>query len=228
MSRQAVRILRLFGDTKTKKVSANVGPEQEYFLVDKELYLKREDLRMCGRTLFGAKPPKGQELDDHYYGSIRPRVTAYMQDLDEELWKLGIYSKTKHNEVAPSQHEMAPVYCDCNTACDQNQLTMDIMKKVADRHGLVCLLHEKPFAGVNGSGKHDNWSLSTDSGENLFAPGKTPSQNAQFLLFLTAFIEGVDEYQELLRSTVAFAGNDHRLGAQEAPPPSFPSILETS
>ena len=218
MSRQAVRILRLFGDTKTKKVSANVGPEQEYFLIDKELYLKREDLRMCGRTLFGAKPPKGQELDDHYYGSIRPRVTAYMQDLDEELWKLGIYSKTKHNEVAPSQHEMAPVYCDCNTACDQNQLTMDIMKKVADRHGLVCLLHEKPFAGVNGSGKHDNWSLSTDSGENLFAPGKTPSQNAQFLLFLTAFIEGVDEYQELLRSTVAFAGNDHRLGAQEAPP----------
>ena len=218
MSRQAVRILRLFGDTKTKKVSANVGPEQEYFLIDKDLYLKREDLRMCGRTLFGAKPPKGQELDDHYYGSIRPRVTAYMQDLDEELWKLGIYSKTKHNEVAPSQHEMAPVYCDCNTACDQNQLTMDIMKKVADRHGLVCLLHEKPFAGVNGSGKHDNWSLSTDSGENLFAPGKTPSQNAQFLLFLTAFIEGVDEYQELLRSTVAFAGNDHRLGAQEAPP----------
>ena len=166
VSRQAVRILRLFGDTKTRKVIANVGPEQEYFLIDKELYLKREDLRMCGRTLFGAKPPKGQELDDHYYGSIRPRVTAYMQDLDEELWKLGIYSKTKHNEVAPSQHEMAPVYCDCNTACDQNQLTMDIMKKVADRHGLVCLLHEKPFAGVNGSGKHDNWSLATDSGEN--------------------------------------------------------------
>ena len=195
VSREAVRILRLFGDTKTKKVIANVGPEQEYFLIDKELYLKREDLRMCGRTLFGAKPPKGQELDDHYYGSIRPRVTAYMQDLDEELWKLGVYSKTKHNEVAPSQHEMAPVYCDCNTACDQNQLTMDIMKKVADRHGLVCLLHE-----------------------NLFAPGKTPSQNAQFLLFLTAFIQGVDEYQELLRSTVAFAGNDHRLGAQEAPP----------
>ena len=227
MSRQAVRILRLFGDTKTKKVSANVGPEQEYFLVDKELYLKREDLRMCGRTLFGAKPPKGQELDDHYYGSIRPRVTAYMQDLDEELWKLGIYSKTKHNEVAPSQHEMAPVYCDCNTACDQNQLTMDIMKKVADRHGLVCLLHEKPFAGVNGSGKHDNWSLSTDSGENLFAPGKTPSQNAQFLLFLAAFVAGVDEYQELLRSTVAFAGNDHRLGAQEAPPAVISIFLGT-
>ena len=218
VSAQALRILRLLGNTTATGVQAMVGSEQEYFLVDKELYLKREDLRMCGRTLFGAKPPKGQELDDHYYGSIRPRVTAYMQDLDEELWKLGIYSKTKHNEVAPSQHEMAPVYCDCNTACDQNQLTMDIMKKVADRHGLVCLLHEKPFAGVNGSGKHDNWSLSTDSGENLFAPGKTPSQNAQFLLFLTAFIEGVDEYQELLRSTVAFAGNDHRLGAQEAPP----------
>ena len=227
VSRQAVRILRLFGDTKTRKVIANVGPEQEYFLIDKELYLKREDLRMCGRTLFGAKPPKGQELDDHYYGSIRPRVTAYMQDLDEELWKLGIYSKTKHNEVAPSQHEMAPVYCDCNTACDQNQLTMDIMKKVADRHGLVCLLHEKPFAGVNGSGKHDNWSLATDSGENLFAPGKTPSQNAQFLLFLAAFVAGVDEYQELLRSTVAFAGNDHRLGAQEAPPAVISIFLGT-
>ena len=227
VSRQAVRILRLFGDTKTRKVIANVGPEQEYFLIDKELYLKREDLRMCGRTLFGAKPPKGQELDDHYYGSIRPRVTAYMQDLDEELWKLGIYSKTKHNEVAPSQHEMAPVYCDCNTACDQNQLTMDIMKKVADRHGLVCLLHEKPFAGVNGSGKHNNWSLCTDTGKNLFSPGKTPSQNAQFLLFLAAFVAGVDEYQELLRSTVAFAGNDHRLGAQEAPPAVISIFLGT-
>ena len=227
VSRQAVRILRLFGDTKTRKVIANVGPEQEYFLIDKELYLKREDLRMCGRTLFGAKPPKGQELDDHYYGSIRPRVTAYMQDLDEELWKLGIYSKTKHNEVAPSQHEMAPVYCDCNTACDQNQLTMDIMKKVADRHGLVCLLHEKPFAGVNGSGKHNNWSLGTDTGKNLFSPGKTPSQNAQFLLFLAAFVAGVDEYQELLRSTVAFAGNDHRLGAQEAPPAVISIFLGT-
>ena len=215
---QALRVLKLFGNEDVKCVKTSVGPEQEYFLVDREMFDKRKDLVFCGRTLFGAKPPKGQELDDHYYGSIRPRVTAYMQDLDEELWKLGIYSKTKHNEVAPSQHEMAPVYCDCNTACDQNQLTMDIMKKVADRHGLVCLLHEKPFAGVNGSGKHDNWSLATDSGENLFAPGKTPSQNAQFLLFLTAFIEGVDEYQELLRSTVAFAGNDHRLGAQEAPP----------
>ena len=218
VSRQAVRLLRLFGDNESSRVSAQVGPEQEYFLIDKELYQKREDLRMCGRTLFGAKLPKGQELDDHYFGSIRPRVTAYMQELDEELWKLGIYSKTKHNEVAPSQHEMAPVYCDVNTACDHNQLAMEVMKKVADRHGLVCLLHEKPFAGVNGSGKHNNWSLSTDTGKNLFAPGKTPSQNAQFLLFLTAFIQGVDEYQELLRSTVAFAGNDHRLGAQEAPP----------
>jgi glutamine synthetase len=218
VSRQALRVLRLFGDTTAAKVTPQVGPEQEYFLVDKEQYLKREDLRLCGRTLFGAKPPKGQELDDHYFGSIRPRVTAYMQDLDEELWKLGIYSKTKHNEVAPSQHEMAPIYCDANTACDQNQLTMEVMKKVADRHGLVCLLHEKPFAGVNGSGKHNNWSLATDTGKNLFAPGKTPSQNAQFLLFLTAFIQGVDEYQELLRSSVAFAGNDHRLGAQEAPP----------
>ena len=218
VSRQALRVLRLFGDHESKKVTAQVGAEQEYFLIDKALYQKREDLRMCGRTLFGAKPPKGQELDDHYFGSIRPRVTAFMQELDEELWKLGIYSKTKHNEVAPSQHEMAPVYCDANTACDHNQLAMEVMKKVADRHGLVCLLHEKPCAGVNGSGKHNNWSLCTDTGKNLFAPGKTPSQNAQFLLFLTAFIQGVDEYQELLRSTVAFAGNDHRLGAQEAPP----------
>ena len=218
VSRQAVRILRLFGDTETKKVTPQVGPEQEYFLVDKQMYLKREDLRLCGRTLFGAKPPKGQELDDHYYGSIRPRVAAFMRDLDEELWKLGVLSKTKHNEVAPAQHEMAPIYSDVNTACDQNQLTMEIMKKVADRHDLVCLLHEKPFAGVNGSGKHNNWSLATDTGKNLFAPGKTPSQSAQFLLFLTAFLEGVDNYQELLRSTVAFAGNDHRLGAQEAPP----------
>ncbi|MBQ1281699.1 MAG: glutamine synthetase III, partial [Oscillospiraceae bacterium] len=218
VSRQAVRILRLFGDTETQKVTPQVGPEQEYFLIDKKLYQQREDLRLCGRTLFGAKTPKSQELDDHYYGSIRPRVAAYMQELDEELWKLGIYSKTKHNEVAPSQHEMAPIYTDANTANDQNQLTMEIMKKVADRHDLVCLLHEKPFAGVNGSGKHDNWSLATDTGKNLFSPGKTPSQNAQFLLFLAAFIKGVDEYQELLRCTVAYAGNDHRLGAQEAPP----------
>ena len=227
VSRQAVRILRLFGDDKTQKVYAQVGPEQEYFLIDKQLYLQREDLRLCGRTLFGAKPPKGQELDDHYFGAIRPRVAAYMQDLDRELWKLGVLSKTKHNEVAPSQHEMAPIYCDCNAANDQNQLTMEVMKKVADRHGLVCLLHEKPFAGVNGSGKHNNWSLGTDTGKNLFSPGKTPSQNAQFLLFLAAFVAGVDEYQELLRSTVAFAGNDHRLGAQEAPPAVISIFLGT-
>ena len=218
VNKQALRILRLFGDTETRKVIPQVGPEQEYFLIDKELYLQREDLRLCGRTLFGAKPPKGQELDDHYFGSIRPRVSAYMKDLDEDLWKLGVYSKTKHNEVAPAQHEMAPIYGDANTANDHNQLTMEIMKKVADRHGLVCLLHEKPFAGVNGSGKHDNWSLCTDTGKNLFSPGSTPSQNAQFLLFLAAFLQGVDKYQELLRCTVAFAGNDHRLGAQEAPP----------
>ena len=218
VSRQAIRILRLFGDTETRRVTAQVGPEQEYFLIDKELFNRRKDLRMTGRTLFGAKPPRGQELDDHYYGAIKPRVAAYMKDLDETLWALGVPSKTKHNEVAPSQHEMAPVYTDANTACDQNQLVMEVMKKVADRHGLVCLLHEKPFAGVNGSGKHDNWSLSTDTGKNLFKPGSTPSQNARFLLFLAAFVKGVDEYQEFLRTTVATAGNDHRLGAQEAPP----------
>ena len=218
VSRQAIRILRLFGDTETKRVTAQVGPEQEYFLVDKELFKQREDLRFCGRTLFGAKPPKGQELEDHYFGAIKPRVAAYMKDLDETLWALGVLSKTKHNEVAPSQHEMAPIYSDANTACDQNQLAMEVMKKVADRHGLVCMLHEKPFAGVNGSGKHDNWSLSTDTGKNLFKPGSTPSQNAQFLLFLAAFIKGVDDYQDFLRATVAFPGNDHRLGAQEAPP----------
>ena len=227
VSREAVRILRLFGDEQTHRVTPQVGAEQEYFLIDKALYEKREDLKFCGRTLFGAKPPKGQELDDHYFGAIRPRVAAYMQDLDRELWKLGVLSKTKHNEVAPSQHEMAPIYCDCNAANDQNQLTMEVMKKVADRHGLVCLLHEKPFAGVNGSGKHNNWSLCTDTGKNLFSPGKTPSQNAQFLLFLAAFISGVDEYQELLRSTVAFAGNDHRLGAQEAPPAVISIFLGT-
>ena len=227
VSRQALRILHLFGDDKTQRVTAQVGAEQEYFLIDKALYEKREDLKFCGRTLFGAKPPKGQELDDHYFGAIRPRVAAYMQDLDRELWKLGVLSKTKHNEVAPSQHEMAPIYCDCNAANDQNQLTMEVMKKVADRHGLVCLLHEKPFAGVNGSGKHNNWSLGTDTGKNLFSPGKTPSQNAQFLLFLAAFVAGVDEYQELLRSTVAFAGNDHRLGAQEAPPAVISIFLGT-
>ena len=218
VSRQAVRILRLFGDTETRRVTAQVGPEQEYFLIDRKDYLQREDLRLTGRTLFGAKAPRGQELDDHYYGAIRPRVAEYMKDLDTELWKLGVLSKTKHNEVAPCQHEMAPVYTDANSSCDQNQLTMEMMKKVAERHGLVCLLHEKPFAGVNGSGKHDNWSLATDSGKNLFKPGKTPSQNAQFLLFLAAFLKGVDEYQDFLRATVAFPGNDLRLGAQEAPP----------
>ena len=227
VSREAVRILRLFGDEQTHRVTPQVGAEQEYFLIDKALYEKREDLKFCGRTLFGAKPPKGQELDDHYFGTIRPRVAAHMQDLDRELWTLGVLSKTKHNEVAPSQHEMAPIYCDCNAANDQNQLTMEVMKKVADRHGLVCLLHEKPFAGVNGSGKHNNWSLCTDTGKNLFSPGRTPSQNAQFLLFLAAFVAGVDEYQELLRSTVAFAGNDHRLGAQEAPPAVISIFLGT-
>ena len=218
VSKASVRILRLFGDTTTKRVIAQVGPEQEYFLVDKDMYKKREDLIMTGRTLFGAKPPRGQELADHYYGAIRPRVQAYMQDLDNELWQLGVFSKTKHNEVAPSQHEMAPIYTDANRACDQNQITMEMMKKVADRHNLVCLLHEKPFAGVNGSGKHDNWSLSKDTGENLFKPGSPPRENAQFLLFLTAFLKGVDEYQDMLRATVATPGNDHRLGAQEAPP----------
>ena len=218
VSRQAIRLLRLFGDTETRRVIAQVGAEQEYFLVDKALYNQREDLRLCGRTLFGAKPPKGQELEDHYFGAIRPRVAAYMKDLDEHLWALGVYSKTKHNETAPSQHEMAPIYCDANTACDHNQLIMEMMKKVADQHDLVCLLHEKPFAGVNGSGKHDNWSLSTDTGRNLFKPGSTPSQNARFLLFLAAFIKGVDDYQDFLRATVAFPGNDCRLGGSEAPP----------
>ncbi|MDY2982562.1 MAG: glutamine synthetase III, partial [Eubacteriales bacterium] len=218
LNKQAMRILKLFGNKDVKCVKTFVGPEQEYFLIDKSMYQKREDLKLCGRTLFGARPPKGQELDDHYYGAIKPRVAKFMQDLDEELWKLGVLSKTKHNEVAPAQHEMAPIYTDANTACDHNQLTMEIMKKVAERHGLVCLLHEKPFAGVNGSGKHDNWSLGTDTGRNLFKPGSTPSQNAQFLLFLAAFVKGVDEYQDFLRATVAFPGNDHRLGAQEAPP----------
>ncbi len=226
VSREAVRVLKLFGND-AHKVTAQIGAEQEYFLIDRELYLKRMDLRLCGRALFGAKPPKGQELDDHYFGAFRPRVAAYMKELDEELWKLGVLSKTKHNEVAPGQHEMAPIYTDANTASDQNQLVMETMKKVAERHGLVCLLHEKPFAGVNGSGKHINWSLSTDTGENLFSPGKTPSQNAVFLLLLAAFVKGVDEYQELLRCSVAFAGNDHRLGAQEAPPAIISIFLGT-
>ena len=218
VSRESVRILRLFGDTETQRVIASVGAEQEYFLLPKDLYAQREDLRLTGRTLFGAQPPKGQELDDHYFGTIRTRVSSFMKDLDEQLWRLGILSKTKHNEGAPCQHELAPIYTDANTACDSNQLIMEIMKKCAAKHNLVCLLHEKPFAGVNGSGKHNNWSLSTDTGRNLFSPGKTPSQNARFLLFLAAFIAGVDEYQDFLRCTVASAGNDHRLGGGEAPP----------
>ena len=218
VSREALRILRLFGDTETQRVIPSVGAEQEYFLLPKDLYAQREDLRLTGRTLFGAQPPKGQELDDHYFGTIRTRVSSFMKDLDEQLWRLGILSKTKHNEGAPCQHEMAPIYTDANTACDDNQLIMEIMKKCAAKHNLVCLLHEKPFAGVNGSGKHNNWSLSTDTGKNLFSPGKTPSQNARFLVFLAAFIAGVDEYQDFLRCTVASAGNDHRLGASEAPP----------
>ncbi len=218
VSREAVRILRLFGDQETQRVIVCVGPEQEYFLLPRDLYAQREDLRLTGRTLFGAQPPKGQELDDHYFGTIRTRVSAYMKDLDEQLWRLGILSKTKHNEGAPCQHELAPIYTDANTACDANQLIMEIMKKCAAKHNLVCLLHEKPFAGVNGSGKHNNWSLATDGGRNLFSPGKTPSQNAQFLLFLAAFIQGIDEYQDFLRCTVASASNDHRLGGGEAPP----------
>ena len=218
VSKQAVRILRLFGDNQTKRVTPCVGAEQEYFLLPKDMYAKRPDLRLTGRTLFGALPPKGQELDDHYFGTIRTRVSNFMKDLDEQLWRLGILSKTKHNEAAPCQHELAPIYSDANNACDANQLTMQVMKKCAAKHNLVCLLHEKPFKGVNGSGKHNNWSLATDTGKNLFSPGKTPRQNAQFMVFLAAFIQGVDEYQEFLRSTVASAGNDHRLGAHEAPP----------
>ena len=218
LNKQALRILRLFGDTQTIRVNTTVGPEQEYFLIDKKLYEKRRDLIYCGRTLFGAKPPKGQELDDHYFGSLKDRVSDFMHDLDEELWKLGIFAKTEHNEVAPAQHELAPIFTTTNIATDHNQLTMEMMRKVAGRHGLVCLLHEKPFAGVNGSGKHNNWSISTDRGVNLLEPGDSPSENAQFLLFLAAVIKGVDEYQDLLRVSVASAGNDHRLGANEAPP----------
>ena len=218
VSREAIRILRLFGDQTTKRVIPCVGAEQEYFLLPRDMYAQREDLRLTGRTLFGATPPKGQELEDHYFGTIRTRVSTFMKDLDEQLWRLGILSKTKHNEVAPCQHELAPIYTDVNSACDDNQIIMQVMKKCAAKHNLVCLLHEKPFAGVNGSGKHNNWSLATDTGKNLFSPGKTPSQNAQFLLFLAAFIKGIDEYQDFLRCTVASAGNDHRLGANEAPP----------
>lgn len=218
LNKQALRILKLFGKTNIKKVITTVGPEQEYFLVDKEMYEKRPDLVFCGRTLFGARPPKGQELEDHYFGTITPRVSAYMKELDEELWKLGILAKTKHNEVAPAQHELAPIFATTNIATDHNQLTMELMKSIANKHGLACLLHEKPFAGVNGSGKHNNWSISTDTGVNLLEPGDTPSENAQFLLFLTSIIKAVDDYQDLLRVSVASAGNDHRLGANEAPP----------
>ena len=218
LNRQSLRILKLFGNTEVSRVMSTVGPEQEYFLIDKELYKQRRDLVYTGRTLFGAKPPKGQELDDHYFGAIKPRVAAFMDDLNNELWSLGILAKTEHNEVAPSQHELAPIHTTANIATDHNQLTMEIMQKVAERHGLVCLLHEKPFAGVNGSGKHNNWSLSTDTGMNLLSPGDTPWENAQFLLFLVAVIRAVDKYQDLLRISVATAGNDHRLGANEAPP----------
>ena len=218
INRQALRILRLFGKTDVRRVTTSVGPEQEYFLVDEGMYRQRPDLIYTGRTLFGMRPPKGQELDDHYFGSIKPRVQAYMDDLNEELWKLGVLAKTEHNEVAPAQHEMAPIYESTNVATDHNQLTMEVMRKVATRHGLVCLLHEKPFAGVNGSGKHNNWSLSTDTGKNLLSPGATPHDDVQFLLFLVAVIRAVDEYQSLLRLSVATAGNDHRLGANEAPP----------
>ncbi len=218
LNRQSLRILKLFGNTEVSRVMSTVGPEQEYFLIDKELYKQRRDLVYTGRTLFGAKPPKGQELDDHYFGAIKPRVAAFMDDLNNEMWSLGILAKTEHNEVAPSQHELAPIHTTANIATDHNQLTMEIMQKVAERHGLVCLLHEKPFAGVNGSGKHNNWSLSTDTGMNLLSPGDTPWENAQFLLFLVAVIRAVDKYQDLLRMSVATAGNDHRLGANEAPP----------
>ena len=218
LNKQALRILRLFGNTAAKCVRSSVGPEQEYFLVTKEMYEQRPDLRFTGRTLFGAKPPKGQEMDDHYFGVIKPRVAAYMQELNDELWKLGILAKTEHNEVAPAQHELAPIYTTTNIATDHNQITMEIMQKVASRHGLVCLLHEKPFAGVNGSGKHNNWSIATDAGQNLLSPGETPYENAQFLLFLCAVIKAVDDYQDLLRISVATAGNDQRLGANEAPP----------
>jgi glutamine synthetase len=218
LDKQALRILKLFGNTEVKRVISTVGPEQEYFLVDKSVYEKRPDLIYCGRTLFGAKPPKGQEMEDHYFGKIKPRVSAFMEELDKELWKLGVFAKTKHNEVAPAQHELAPIFTTTNIACDHNQLTMELMKSIASKHGMACLLHEKPFAGVNGSGKHNNWSLTTDTGINLLEPGATPSQNAQFLLFVVAVIKAVDEYQELLRVSVSSAGNDHRLGANEAPP----------
>lgn len=218
LNKQALRILRLFGNNTARRVVSSVGPEQEYFLVTRKMYEKRPDLRFTGRTLFGAKPPKGQEMDDHYFGVIKPGVATFMEELNDELWKLGILAKTEHNEVAPAQHELAPIYTTTNVATDHNQLTMEIMQRVAAKHGLVCLLHEKPFAGVNGSGKHNNWSIATDSGQNLLSPGETPYENAQFLLFLCAVIKAVDDYQDLLRISVATAGNDHRLGANEAPP----------
>ena len=218
VSKQAIRILKLFGDTTTQRVASEVGPEQEYFLIDKEMFLKRPDLIYTGRTLFGARPPKGQELEDHYFGAIKPRISAFMKELDEELWKLGVCAKTKHNEVAPAQHELAPIFATTNIATDHNQLMMELMKSIAGKHGLACLLHEKPFAGVNGSGKHNNWSISTDTGINLLNPGDTPNDNAQFLLFLVAVIKAVDDYQDILRVSVASAANDHRLGANEAPP----------
>ena len=218
LNKQALRILRLFGNTSVKRVIPTVGPEQEYFLIDREVYLKRQDLRLTGRTLFGAKPPKGQELDDHYFGTLKPRVAAFMKELDEELWKLGVYAKTEHNEVAPGQHELAPIFASTNIATDHNQLTMEFMRKLARKHNLACLLHEKPFAGVNGSGKHNNWSLATDNGVNLLEPGNSPYENAQFMLFFAAVIKAVDEYQDLLRVSVSSAGNDCRLGGNEAPP----------
>ncbi len=225
LNTQALRILKLFGNDSVHMVRTSVGPEQEYFLIDKKMYDKRKDLIFTGRTLFGAKPPKGQEMDDHYFGIIKPRVAEFMKDLNDELWKLGILAKTEHNEVAPAQHELAPIYSTTNIATDNNQLTMEIMQKVASKHGLVCLLHEKPFAGVNGSGKHNNWSIATDTGVNLLTPGETPYENAQFLLFLVAVIKAVDEYQDLLRLSVATAGNDHRLGANEAPPAVISIVL---
>ena len=227
INRQALRVLKLFGNEDVTSVKTTVGPEQEYFLVDKEMYDKRKDLIYTGRTLFGARAPKGQELDDHYFGAIKPRVAAFMKELNEELWKLGVLAKTEHNEVAPAQHEMAPIFSTTNIAADHNQLTMEMMQKVAKRHGMVCLLHEKPFAGINGSGKHNNWSISTNTGANLLEPGETPYENAQFLLFLCAVIKAVDEYQDLLRISVASAGNDHRLGANEAPPAIVSMFLGT-
>jgi glutamine synthetase len=218
IDRQAMRILKLFGNTDAKRVTCVVGPEQEYFLIDKEMYLKRPDLIYTGRTVFGARPPKGQELEDHYFGCLKPRISAYMKELDEELWKLGVHAKTEHNEVAPAQYELAPIYATANLATDHNQLMMELMKSIANKHGLACLLHEKPFAGINGSGKHNNWSIMTDTGVNLLEPGDTPHQNAQFLLFLAAIIKAIDDYQDVLRVSVASAANDHRLGANEAPP----------